>query len=105
MRYLLALFIVLFSCAGATAQSTTTTSPADPTARMTTKPATTQIGEKGDRLFVTSHSITFGGRTLNYTATAGTLAQKDESGKALADMFFVAYTLDSVGGGSSGSGG
>jgi carboxypeptidase C (cathepsin A) len=76
------------------------TRPVDPTARTTTRPATTQAGARaGDHVFVTHHSVRVGDRTLNYTATAGTLAQKDESGTTKADMFFVAYTLDRVGGG------
>ena len=68
----------------------------DPTARVTTRPATSPAGEdkSGDHLFTTSHSISVAGRTLSYTAVAGTMAQKDESGKPLADMFFVAYTLE-----------
>src|SRR5439155_15770959 len=68
----------------------------DPTARVTTRPATSPAGEdkSGDHLFTTSHSISVAGRSLNYTAVAGTMAQKDESGKPLADMFFVAYTLE-----------
>ena len=70
------------------------TQPTDPTARTTTRPATTQVAEKGDRLSVTRHTITVNGKPLAYTATAGTMAQKDESGATKADMFFVAYTLD-----------
>jgi carboxypeptidase C (cathepsin A) len=77
---------------------TTTTQAADPTARTTTRPATaaatTQVGEKGDRLVVTEHELKVGDRMLRYTATAGTMAQKDENGATKADMFFVAYTLN-----------
>src|SRR4051812_42579987 len=76
---------------------TTTTQAADPTARTTTRPATaatTQVGEKGDRLVVTEHELKVGERVLRYTATAGTMAQKDESGVTKADMFFIAYTLN-----------
>ena len=74
--------------------ATTQSAPADPTARTTTRPATTQAGEKGDRLVVTQHELKLGDRVLRYTATAGTMAQKDESGATKADMFFVAYTLN-----------
>jgi carboxypeptidase C (cathepsin A) len=73
------------------------TRAADPTARTTTKPATTQAGEKGDRLVTTQHELRLGERTLKYTATAGTLAQTDDGGAIKADMFFVAYTLDRAG--------
>src|SRR5687767_4301978 len=74
-----------------------TTQTADPTARTTTRPATTQPGEKdkfGDRISVTQHELRLGERTLKYTASAGTMVQRDEAGVAKADMFFVAYTLD-----------
>lgn len=47
--------------------------------------------ESGDKLSVTDGQVTVHGQPLKYKATAGTLAIKDESGKALADMFFVAY--------------
>jgi carboxypeptidase C (cathepsin A) len=93
---LLAAGAVLMS---AVAFGQTTTQATDPTARTTSKPATApgaekEAASKDDRLSVTHHSITVAGRTLRYTATAGTLAQKDEAGKPKADMFFVAYTLD-----------
>lgn len=42
---------------------------------------------------VTQHEIHMGGKSLKYTATAGRLPLKDESGKITAEMFFVAYTL------------
>src|SRR6185295_19941948 len=82
-----------------------TTQAADPTARTTTRPATTQGGEKGDKLVVTEHDLKVGERVLHYTATTGTMAQKDEAGATKADMFFVAYTLkrDSSGGGEDGN--
>jgi carboxypeptidase C (cathepsin A) len=41
---------------------------------------------------VTHHSVTIGGRTINYTATAGTLTIRDDDGKPTASMFYVAYT-------------
>jgi carboxypeptidase C (cathepsin A) len=34
------------------------------------------------------------GRTLNYSATAGSLAMRDAKGKLLGDLTFTAYTLD-----------
>jgi carboxypeptidase C (cathepsin A) len=86
--------IVLVLVLAPAARAQTTTQAADPTARTTTRPATTQASEKGDRLVVTEHELRLGDRTLRYTATAGTMAQKDASGAIKADMFFVAYTLD-----------
>lgn len=86
--------LIIVSLAACSGFAETTTQPADPTARTTTRPATTQAGEKGDRLSVTNHSMLLNGKGLKYTATAGTMAQKDETGATKADMFFVAYTLD-----------
>ncbi len=40
------------------------------------------------------HSVTVGGRTIPYTATAGTLTLRDDDGKPIASMFYVAYTAD-----------
>jgi carboxypeptidase C (cathepsin A) len=42
---------------------------------------------------VTEHTIDAGGRTLNYTATAGTLALYDQSGERSAAIFYTAYVL------------
>jgi len=44
---------------------------------------------------VTRHTLTLGGRTLAYTATAGHLiARHVDTGDAQASLFYVAYTLD-----------
>ena len=87
--------IILLATRGITVgQTTQATQPTDPTARTTTRPATTQAEEKGDRLSVSRHSVRVNGKSLTYTATAGTMAQKDESGATKADMFFVSYALD-----------
>src|SRR5207249_4551828 len=45
---------------------------------------------------VTHHEIRVGGKLLHYTATAGRLPIKDQSGKTEALMFYVAYTLDNA---------
>jgi carboxypeptidase C (cathepsin A) len=45
-------------------------------------------------LSITHHSIEVNGKNINYTATAGYLLMKDESGKPRADIFFVAYVKD-----------
>ena len=47
-----------------------------------------------EKLSVTNHVIELNGKTLNYTATAGCLQMKDESGKLKANLFFIAYTQD-----------
>jgi carboxypeptidase C (cathepsin A) len=42
---------------------------------------------------VTHHTAEIGGRTIPYTATAGTLTLRDDEGKPTASMFYVAYTV------------
>jgi len=42
----------------------------------------------------TQHSVSIGGRTIKYTATAGTLIIRDDKGEPQASVFYVAYTLD-----------
>jgi carboxypeptidase C (cathepsin A) len=47
-----------------------------------------------DTVSTTKHQITINGKTVPYTATAGTLVLKKEDGKPWASMFYVAYTRD-----------
>jgi len=64
------------------------------------KPADTR-NVPDPELSVTKHTITLNGaggepQKINYTATAGYLPQRDESGTIKANIFFVAYTRDGV---------
>ena len=43
---------------------------------------------------VTHHELMLGGKSLKYTATAGTLLIGDEDDKPCGSIFYVAYTLD-----------
>jgi len=43
---------------------------------------------------VTQHDLTLNGKTLHYTATAGTLIIRNGKGKPYGSIFYVAYTLD-----------
>src|SRR6266850_2557730 len=45
---------------------------------------------------VTHHQITVGGKPLKYTVTTGKLPLKNEQGETEAEIFFMAYTLDSA---------
>lgn len=54
------------------------------------KPAEGGDKEK-DKKTETDHSITLGGKKIDFTATAGTLALKDAEGKTTADIFYIAY--------------
>ena len=47
-----------------------------------------------ERPVATHHEMTLGGKTLKYTATAGTLVIRDEDDKPYGSIFYVAYTLD-----------
>ena len=43
---------------------------------------------------VTHHSVTVGGQSIKYSATAGTLLIRDDKDEPTASMFYVAYTQD-----------
>jgi carboxypeptidase C (cathepsin A) len=47
-----------------------------------------------ERSAVTHHHIVLGSRTIDYTATAGTLIIKSDKGEPEASVFYVAYTQD-----------
>lgn len=49
-----------------------------------------------ERVVSSNHSVTADGRTLKYTATAGTLTIRDSSGKPTASIFYTADTLNSA---------
>jgi len=42
----------------------------------------------------THHTVTVNGQTIAYDATAGTLTLRDDEGKPIASMFYVAYVAD-----------
>ena len=45
----------------------------------------------------TQHSVSIGGHTIRYTATAGTLIIRDDKNEPQASVFYVAYTVDKGG--------
>ena len=47
-----------------------------------------------ERVVQTRHSASVSGRTVPYTATAGTLTVRDNAGKPKASIFYTAYTAD-----------
>jgi carboxypeptidase C (cathepsin A) len=49
-----------------------------------------------ERPVTTRHELALNGKTLKYTATAGTLVIRDEEDKPYGSIFYVAYTLDSA---------
>jgi carboxypeptidase C (cathepsin A) len=75
-----------------------------------TKPAAPSAKEPEERIVVTEHSRVIGGKTLDYTATCGTVVLRDfdhqddskdgksRGHKSRATIFFTAYTLKGAGG-------
>ena len=51
-------------------------------------------GEVDETPVVTHHTITVGGKTINYTATVAQMPLKNASGDTEAHIFYMAYTLD-----------
>ena len=49
-----------------------------------------------EKAIATHHELALGGKTLRYTATAGTLLIRDDEDKPNGSIFYVAYTLDGV---------
>jgi carboxypeptidase C (cathepsin A) len=47
-----------------------------------------------EKAVATHHELALGGKTMKYTATAGTLLIRDEEDKPNGSIFYVAYTLD-----------
>jgi carboxypeptidase C (cathepsin A) len=54
----------------------------------------TKTGLPEETLSVTQHFIEPNGKTLKYSATAGSIQFKEETGKPRANMFFVSYVKD-----------
>jgi carboxypeptidase C (cathepsin A) len=53
-----------------------------------------------ERTVASKHSVNVDGRTLKYTATAGTLTIRNAEGKPEASIFYTADTLDGAPSGS-----
>jgi carboxypeptidase C (cathepsin A) len=83
------LLAALLSCAPAYADAPTASAapPAAPAA---------PVGPAGEDA-VTHHTIVLGGKTLAYTARAGTIVLRDAKEQPTATIFYTAYTLDDGG--------
>ena len=95
-RILTLLAVILTLTTGAVAQPTTApgAKPAATQERSTDGPPKSDDTIGGRAPVVTHHSIKIADKELAYTATAGWLPMKDETGKLHANVFFVAYTKD-----------
>ena len=67
----------------------------DPTPSAKPSPETSSAPEPKPENSSTHHSLQLGGRTIAYTATAGTITLRDTDGAPTASIFYVAYTEDS----------
>lgn len=52
--------------------------------------------KKKSKLSITEGNVTIAGKEIAYTATAGKITQKSDSGDDKADIFYVAYTVGGV---------
>ncbi len=99
---LLCLAIGFLASATASAQERRPTPPSDTASSADKKEKKDPDGSdkpvKEEKPVVTRHQMTLGGKPFAYTATAGYMPMKDESGKLKANVFFIAYTKDGTGG-------
>ncbi|MBW8076808.1 MAG: peptidase S10, partial [Gallionella sp.] len=49
-----------------------------------------------ERAVSTQHSVTIGGQTIHYTATAGTILLRNKANQPVGSMFYVAYTENGI---------
>lgn len=68
---------------------------APPARAEASKPKTVAAKAK-ERESVTHHQVVIDGRTISYTATAGTIILRDAKHEPTASIFFIAYTEDGV---------
>jgi carboxypeptidase C (cathepsin A) len=58
------------------------------------QPSENEGVEPVEKVSTTQHAATIGGKTIPYTANAGTMIIRDEAGKPKATVFYVSYTAD-----------
>jgi carboxypeptidase C (cathepsin A) len=85
---------LLFFSPWTTAQETRSSAQAAATGGETRREAEKELPIPPEKPIATHHEMTLGGKTLKYTATAGTLLIRDEEDKPYGSIFYVAYTLD-----------
>ncbi len=94
LRVVLGTALFLFLASGASAQR-----PNAPAARGAARSAADSGKDSAavpavERVSTTHHSITIDGKTIPYTANAGTMVLRDSAGKPSATVFYIAYTRD-----------
>jgi carboxypeptidase C (cathepsin A) len=96
-RFAICLLIALasfFLSAAARAQETPTSAHPPASSAEPHKDADKETPVPPEKPVATHHELALGGKTLKYTATAGTLIIRDEEDKPYGSIFYVAYTLD-----------
>ena len=97
---LLSAFLTVSTAVYAQAPNRPQTPPDEPQAGHAPEHADDKDAKPTERTSVTHHELTLAGKTLRYTATAGTLLIRDEEDKPYGSIFYVAYTADGAGGAS-----
>jgi carboxypeptidase C (cathepsin A) len=98
--YLLAILTCLLLSPALWAQESQSRTPSQQTAPGGEARQPSEHGEAAtlpippEKAVATHHELTLDGKTLKYTATAGTLLIRDQDDKPYGSMFYVAYTLD-----------
>ena len=89
-RQLIAVIILIFSTAFASAQIFPVIPPKN------TQPITRTRILQADSSIVTRHQVVIKGKTIPYTATAGSIPVWDEEGRPVAGVFYTYYERDDV---------
>jgi len=90
MRVFVLLSLLSLTCGAAIAAEAEDTHKSEDKSESTKKPEP----PPPERAVVTAHSVSIGGHSVAYKATAGTLLIRDDKDRADASMFYVAYTAD-----------
>jgi len=89
---LLTCLILILAAAPVAAQIPAKEKPAAPAAAQAAPPAPPAVPAPS----TPQHSIKVGGKLLNYTAPAAMMPMPDDAGKVMANIFYIAYTLNGV---------
>ncbi len=95
-----ALFAAIFlSCVllAATARADTPSPAPGASTNPSASPTATPVEPTPPADVSTHHTTQLDGRSIPYTATAGTITLRDDENEPTASMFYVAYTQDGVG--------
>ena len=89
-----ALVSLAFSCAAIAQERPAAAQNANQNANKDQQPAEHETPIPPEKTSTTHHELSLGGKSIKYTATAGTLLIRDQDDKPYGSIFYVAYTLD-----------